>query len=96
MNLPKGSVGLLMDAKSVRDSAATGGSSSLLTKPGAGRYGLMASWNVASIPAGRIDEEWKAGFTLRISASAVSVSPLTRAKMGVKRPGCREAPRALT
>lgn len=56
-------------------------------KPFAGKYGFIASCWAASTKAGRMEDAWKLGLALRISASAFSVSPLTRPKMGVKRPG---------
>lgn len=47
----------------------------------------MASWAAASINAGRMVTARNDGLVLRISASASSVSPLMRPKMGVKLPG---------
>lgn len=92
MNRPIGSVGLQLPLARHLMGGPTTASIALHAAPVAGTYGFIASCCAASTKAGRMEDAWKLGLALRISARAFSVSPLTRPKMGVKRPGSRVDP----
>lgn len=92
MNRPRGSVGLQLPLTKLLTGGPSTANIAILAGPNAGMYGLMASCWAASTKAGRMEDAWKLGLALRISARAFSVSPLTRPKMGVKRPGSRVDP----